>query len=231
MKTRELNIFWLPSFITILLFMKLILVGGHSRNIGKTSVVAGIVKALVELNWTAIKITQTGHKICASNGKDCGCEVPEHEFLLTEETEKSMRADTPRFLLAGAKRALWLRTRQGELVNALSKLKTEIATNDYVIIESNSLRKFIVPDLYLQVLDPTKEDFKISAQEFLDLADAYIVVDRFNQEIDIEKVAINWQNISLKNLMDLKKPWFLVQSEKDFISQDVIEFIKKHLNK
>lgn len=211
--------------------MKLILVGGHSRNIGKTSVVAGIIKALVDLNWTAIKITQTGHKICANNGKDCGCEVPEHEFLLTEETEKSMRADTPRFLLAGAKRALWLRTRQGELVNALSKLKTEISKDDYVIIESNSLRNFIVPDLYLQVLDPTKADFKISAQKFLDLADAYIVVDKFNNKIDIEKVTINWQNISLKNLMELKKNWFLVQPEKEFINQEVIEFIKKHLNK
>ena len=36
--------------------MNLVMVGGHSRNIGKTSVVEGIIRGLPEYNWTAAKI-------------------------------------------------------------------------------------------------------------------------------------------------------------------------------
>ena len=53
--------------------MALVVIGGHSRNVGKTSVVAGIIAALREYQWTAMKITQYGHGICSKNGKQCHC--------------------------------------------------------------------------------------------------------------------------------------------------------------
>jgi len=43
--------------------VSLVVVGGHSRNVGKTSVVAGLIAALQELDWTAVKITQYGHGV------------------------------------------------------------------------------------------------------------------------------------------------------------------------
>ena len=49
--------------------MAVIVVGGHSRSVGKTSVVAGIIAALPEMRWTAAKITQYGHGICSANGE------------------------------------------------------------------------------------------------------------------------------------------------------------------
>jgi molybdopterin-guanine dinucleotide biosynthesis protein len=206
--------------------MPVILVGGHSRNIGKTSVVVGIIKALVESNWTAIKITQTGHNICADNGHECDCEVAEHDFILTEEKEKSSRADTTRFLNAGAKRALWLRTRQENLVTALPILKSEIKPNDYVIIESTSLRKFITPELYLQVLDPSIEDFKLSAQYFWDLADAYIIVNKTTEMLGKKFEEFNWKNIAVKSTKNLVKPYFVVTPNEGFINKAAIDFIR-----
>ena len=53
----------------------LVVVGGHTRNIGKTSLVAGLITALPELNWTAIKITQYGHGVCSTDGESCECAV------------------------------------------------------------------------------------------------------------------------------------------------------------
>ena len=41
-------------------------------------------------------------------------------------------------------------------------------------MESNSVLRFLRPDLYLTVLDPSTADFKKSAQEFMDRADAAI---------------------------------------------------------
>lgn len=201
----------------------LVLVGGHSRNIGKTSVVVGIINALRELDWTAIKITQTGHKICAKNGLGCECEVPTHEFILSEEKEKSSRADSTRFLMAGAKRSLWLRSRQGELVYTLPKLKAEIELDKYVIIESNSLRKFWTPKLYLQVLDPEIEDFKLSAQQFFDLADAYIIVEKLENSSQT-KINKYYKKIFSNNP---KKRYFIVKSNENFISEDVVDFVRK----
>src|SRR5689334_3178965 len=122
--------------------MKMILIGGHSRNVGKTSLMCGIIKALASLDWTAIKITQFGHGVCSINGEDCGCAVTEHKFALTTDRNANSKTDTGRYLIAGAKRALWVRTKAGELVEALPSLRTAIANDQYVIIESNSLRRF-----------------------------------------------------------------------------------------
>lgn len=206
--------------------MPLVLIGGHSRNIGKTSVVVGIIKGLVELNWTAIKITQTGHNICANDGQECECEVVEHDFILTVEKEKSSRADTTRFLEAGANRALWLRTRQENLVTALPTLKSEIALSKYTIIESNSLRKFLTPDLYLQVLDPSVEDFKLSAQYLWDLADAYVIVNKGNDLLSNNLEEFKWKNIAAKNIKNLVKPYFVVTPSEGFINKTVVDLVR-----
>ena len=91
--------------------MSLVVVGGHSRNVGKTSVVAGLIAALPERDWTAVKITQYGHGVCSVNGESCGCAVDEHTFALTEERDRAGKGDTSRFLAAGARRSLWVRTK------------------------------------------------------------------------------------------------------------------------
>src|SRR5262250_1975439 len=95
----------------------LVVVGGHSRNIGKTSVVAGLIRRLRDRKWTAVKITQYGHGVCSEEGKPCGCQGdadPDHPFALSEEYEPS-DTDPGRFLAAGAERSFWLRAPSGEL--------------------------------------------------------------------------------------------------------------------
>jgi hypothetical protein len=44
-----------------------------------------------------------------------------------------------------------------------------------VILESNSVLRFLKPDLYLAVLDPGIADFKRSALRYLDRADALLL--------------------------------------------------------
>jgi hypothetical protein len=156
--------------------MKLIVVGGHSRNIGKTSVMAGLIRGLPSLGWTAVKITQYGHGICSQDGQPCGCEPTEHPFELTEETDPHGRADTRRFLAAGARRSLWLRVREGQLGMAFPGLIEAVRRDDYVIMESNRVLGFLEPDLYLVVLDSSRPDFKSSAREYLARADALVPI-------------------------------------------------------
>src|SRR5262245_65579459 len=110
--------------------MKLVMVGGHARNVGKTSVVAGIIDGLREFNWTAAKITQFGHGVCSINGEACGCAVTEHRFSITEERSSESGADTARFLAAGVRRPPRVRTKRGDRAVAVPALPTNTAGDE-----------------------------------------------------------------------------------------------------
>ena len=155
--------------------MAVVVVGGHTRNIGKTSVVAGLIAAMPKLRWTAIKITQFGHGVCSANGEPCDCENADHSLAISEERERNSGTDSSRYLAAGAAHAFWVRTRQGQLAEAMPRVRQLIAGAENVVIESNSVLRFLQPDLSLSVLDPSVADFKPSALRYLDRADALIV--------------------------------------------------------
>ena len=123
--------------------MSLIVIGGHSRSVGKTSVVAGLISALPEFQWTALKITQYGHGICSASGKACHCASEDHSWAISEEKDRSGKSDSSRFLTAGAVRALWVRTEQGRLAEAMPSLRQKIAAAANVIVESNSILWFL----------------------------------------------------------------------------------------
>jgi hypothetical protein len=158
--------------------MKLVVVGGHSRNIGKTSVAAAIIAATRELGWTALKLTQFGHGLCSSDGEPCKCALddPRHPFSITKEENRAGAGDTSRFLAAGAIESYWIRTPQGGLAAAMPEIRRLIAAHPYVIMESNSVLRFLRPDFYLMVLDCNTADFKLSARESLDRADAFLLL-------------------------------------------------------
>jgi hypothetical protein len=162
---------------------RVIVVGGHTRSIGKTQLVCDIVSAFPKANWIAGKITQYGHGVCAQNGNNCDCAPDEHICAIEWETLPQSGTDSARFLTAGAKRSFWLRTKQGFLAEGLpllrEALELTLSPNDQdsppLILESNSILQFLKPSLYFAVIDPAREDFKDSARVALDRADALVV--------------------------------------------------------
>jgi hypothetical protein len=161
---------------------RVIIVGGHTRSIGKTQLVCDVISAFPDANWIAGKITQYGHGVCAQNGANCDCAPNEHVCALDWETRADTGTDSARFLSAGARRSFWLRTKQGYLAEGLPLLRAALAharaDSDEelpLILESNSLLQFLKPSLYFAVMDPAKEDFKDSARAALDRADALIL--------------------------------------------------------
>src|SRR5262249_19567467 len=138
--------------------MAILIVGGHSRSVGKTSMVAGLISAMPEMNWTALKVTQYGHGVCSADGEPCDCATDDHSWAVTEERDRSGESDTSRFLVAGAKNVFWVRTRQGMLAEAMPRIRQLVAGAENLIFESNSLMKFVRPDLYLTILDFANAD-------------------------------------------------------------------------
>jgi len=195
----------------------LLVIGGHSRSVGKTSVVAGLISALGEFDWTAVKITQYGHGICSANGDPCDCATGDHSWAISEEHDRSGESDTSRFLVAGAIRALWVRTEQGRLAEAMPALRQRLEGAPNVIIESNSVLKFLRPDLYLTVLDPRTADFKNSAREFLDRAHAVILHETGESA---------WQSVSLKPVAE--RPLFRI-TPPVYVTQEIVQFVRTSL--
>jgi len=154
----------------------LVVVGGHSRNIGKTSVMCSIIDSTRQFAWTAIKITQYGHGVCSKDGEACECALPDHPFALQQELNPSAGTDTSRFLAAGARRSYWARTASGSLGEAIPALRRLWESHGNTIIESNSILQFVKPDVYLSVLDFSVADFKESSRRYLDRADAIVAV-------------------------------------------------------
>lgn len=200
--------------------MSLIVIGGHSRSVGKTGVVAGLIAALPEFRWTALKITQYGHGICSADGQACDCATNDHSWAISEEKNAAGNSDTSRFLAAGAARVWWVRTEQGRLAEAMPALREKLATAENVILESNSILKFLRPDVYLTVLDPASADFKNSAREFLDRASAVIL-----HETDSATNA--WKDVSLKPVAD--RPIFRI-TPPPYVTPEIVRFIHERLH-
>lgn len=198
--------------------MSLIVVGGHSRSVGKTSVVAGLIAAMPEFRWLAVKITQYGHGICSANGELCDCATDDHSWAVTEERDRSGESDSSRFLVAGAERSLWVRTRQRFLAEAMPRLREELAKAENAIVESNSVIRFLRPDLYITVLDPATPDFKLSARDYLDRADIVLLHESSAQP--------SWDNVSLKPM--LEKPQIHIRPPQ-YVTPALVDMVRSRL--
>ena len=193
----------------------LVVVGGHSRNIGKTSVAAGLIRRMRSRKWTAVKITQYGNGVCARDGGACECDPgSDQPFALSEEYEPN-QTDSGRFLAAGAERSFWLRVPSGELARAAGTLHKILDQSENVIVESNSVLELLQPDVFLMLLDFSCEDFKASSLRFLDRADAFVVIDRgINAPL--------WEDIA-RGLWD-QKPQFLVKPPR-YVTAELADFV------
>lgn len=151
-----------------------IVVGGHSRNVGKTSIAAGLIHAFRKYPWTAIKISSHRHADIAVHSNSDAARF----FEVYEEANRDGSSDTSRFLAAGARRSLWVRIEEDHADAGMRQLLAGLQPCPYLIIESNRILNVMRPDLYLMVLRYDTQDFKDSARRSLPRADAVVAVNR-----------------------------------------------------
>jgi hypothetical protein len=196
-----------------------LVIGGNSRSVGKTSAVASLIAALPELRFTAFKITQYGHGFCTADGKPCQCQTADSCVSVSAERDPASGSDTARYLQAGAARSIWVRTRIGMLAEAMPRIQEELARSENAILESNSNLDFLEPDLYLSVIDPSVADFKTSARRFLDRAGALLISSRSAAP----------SSPHLLDDLDLPAvPRFSVQPP-EYITDGVVAFVRSYL--
>lgn len=142
--------------------MVTLVIGGSERGVGKTTLACGLLRALSDLDWVAIKITRHDH----------GAPAP------VWEATADGGGDTARFLAAGARRALLVTTPGADL--PLTELDAACDGVEFALIESNRILEFLLPDVCLAVVGDA--DAKPSFGTLLERADAIVVRDRASLE-------------------------------------------------
>jgi hypothetical protein len=189
--------------------MAIVVVGGHSRKIGKTSVVVGIIGSFPGFPWTAIKISSHWHSESPSV----------QSFDLYEECDRTSKTDTSRFLEAGASRSIWMRAEEDSFEPAVQQLMPIIQSSQLVIIESNRILKYIEPDLFIFVLRFDVGEFKESAGKIISRADAIVAVNYCTPPPA-------WKGISPG---DLGKIPIFVSQDPQIIPLALVEFVRSRL--
>ncbi len=140
-----------------------IVVGGSSKEVGKTTLICGLIAAFPELAWTAVKITSHRH---GNLGE------------IWEENNAGQGTDTARYLAAGARRALLVTAQNETLAQVIHTLRSRVEAGSSLIFESNRIVDYLQPDLCLAVDaegSGTRKPFRKPSFEMLDKrADAII---------------------------------------------------------
>ena len=148
-----------------------IVVGGSAKGVGKTSLVCGLIAAMREQSWTAVKITSHAHE-----GRNS---IFEEKGASTDR-----RGDTFRYLKAGAARSFLMTADDGN--SPVGLISTGLEAAQDILIETTRFAGDFEPDICIGVLGdanaPVKESFKL----FLLRADA--LVARTDQDVRLDDI-------------------------------------------
>ena len=136
--------------------MSIVVVGGTAKAVGKTALICGMIAALPEREWTAIKITSHVYR----------------GVLLAEKIAHDSTTDTGRYLLAGAKKALLAEAGDDAALTALASDLLREGGN--IVIESNRIVSFLAADLCLGVFAESAAPEKPSFATLLAAADGLV---------------------------------------------------------
>lgn len=137
----------------------LVVVGGHSRRVGKSSVMEAILREIPELAWHACKISR--HRHGAPGG--------------AASAASTAGVQTDRFLRAGAASASLLRLADEALAEGLGPMRRLLENGRNVLAESNRIVRHADPDVVIFAIDPANPDWKKSSWECLARADAVVL--------------------------------------------------------
>jgi hypothetical protein len=187
--------------------MAIIVVGGGGRGAGKTALVCGLIRALPEIPWTAVKITTHEH------GQD-------KTTPIWEETAPGQGTDTARYLAAGARRALLVtagedalgpiveqileeQSRASGAINVSTKKAGAIRAG--IIIESNSVLRHLRPDVCLCAASSPWAGQKSSFDLLMENVDATVELAAHDHIIEAEK--ITFRLASLEHVSPTMLDW------------------------
>jgi hypothetical protein len=129
----------------------LLLIAGTGTKSGKTSLACKIIAQFPDLMITAIKITPHFHETTTGL-------IPiteENGYSIYEETNSNSVKDTSRMLRAGARKVLFAKVWDDQLLTVFNEIMKSIPIATPIICESPALRNYIEPGLFMIITSNT----------------------------------------------------------------------------
>jgi len=140
---------------------RMLLIGAATKNAGKTTLSCRIIEQFREHAIVALKATIHRDDIRG-------------QWSVTREYGAHPEKDTGRLLAAGAEAVWWLRCDEDCVTRVIAELLAQVPEEAPLLCESNTLRRFVAPGLFLMVQREDDETVKPSAQAVWDSADRLI---------------------------------------------------------
>jgi hypothetical protein len=165
------------------------MIGGATRNVGKTSLSCKIIERFAETNKIiGLKIKTLYEGDSFFHGKERNPLTG--EFRITEEKDIKGTEDTSKMLRVGAKRVFRIKVKSNSIEKAFNELEKITGQNCVFVCESNSLRKAVRPGIFIMIKNKDSETMKPSAKELQKFADRIVYSDGKKHNFDAGKLMI-----------------------------------------
>ncbi len=172
---------------------RLCIVGGTTRNVGKTTFCCQLIAKLAKhIPIYGLKVSTIFPDETLQHGDHSN--ISEHLF---EETRKDTTKDTSRMLRAGASRVFYLQGDDNHIAQGYQDFLDHIPPKSFIVCESNSLGHILLPDLMIMLVQPANP-IKSRAATLLNRADLIISPkDHFNFP-EVSKITITKTSFRLR---------------------------------
>lgn len=178
----------------------LIIIGGSSRNVGKTTLALKLIRKYCETESViGLKVTsmRPGEESFHGSHKSYNLQ----QYRIVEETSADIKKDTSRMLQAGAKKVYYIETPDHLLSNALNAIIEKVGRENPIICESRSLRKVVNPGLFVLLKHFDHMMIKPEFRLFEELADYTHIIERNSSSSGslAQMIVWNGESWSLRN--------------------------------
>jgi molybdopterin-guanine dinucleotide biosynthesis protein len=166
-------------------------IGGLEKKSGKTTLSVSIVKKFSK--------KQDIYVIKATIIRDY---KDKKLFSIIEETDPNRPKDTGRLLAAGAKKVFWFKTDEKYALSGFKEILEKDIKNKPVLCETNSMRKYIKPGIFLMVKRENYIEKKETAEAVIDYVDMFVTCKKNENDLVFEPDIVN-------KLVLKENKWFL----------------------
>lgn len=149
----------------------MIMIGGNSRNSGKTTMACDIISKLASAHEVVgLKVTSVrpGEEELHGNHNN---EEDVPGFTIFEELDTESYKDTSKMLRAGSTHVYYIRVAETFIEKAIFHFLSRYIVNQIIVCESRSLRRIINPGLFLMMMKLPAEGKAKESINYLSLAD------------------------------------------------------------
>ena len=171
----------------------MVMIGGNSRNAGKTTLAGKIIKKLaVNHQVIALKVTSIRPGESEMHG-DHSAEL-NSGFSILEELNSDSHKDTSAMLRAGASKVFYIRTIDECMEPAILQFLSDYNINQPIVCESRSLRRIVNPGLFIMMIRNNAEGKPKDIFSYISHADHVFTFDNDILEVKSFVDKLNFLN-------------------------------------